>query len=106
MGKTYLRYVPAGVHGVVASPGCAAVAVSADGGLAFTGQLERVGVWDLKRGLEVRGGGVRGRRRGGGAPAEGERRRGRRRGERRTERPPPPRVTARPPPHPHAHPDR
>ncbi len=53
MGRTYLRYAPSALHGVVASPGCR-VAVDPAGRLAYTGQLENVGVWNVRRGVQVR----------------------------------------------------
>jgi U3 small nucleolar RNA-associated protein 12 len=52
MGKTYLRYVPSSVHGVIASPG-ATIAVDPTNQLLFTPALENVGVWHVKRGVEV-----------------------------------------------------
>lgn len=52
MPKTYLRYVPQGMHGVIASP-AAPFAVDPTGSLIFTAQLENVGVWHAKRGVEV-----------------------------------------------------
>jgi U3 small nucleolar RNA-associated protein 12 len=56
MGRTYLRYVPSGVHGLIASPASgtgAGVAVEPISGLAFTAQLESVGVWNMRRGVQV-----------------------------------------------------
>lgn len=52
MGKTYLRYVPSSTYGVVVSPGSQVVA-EPSGNLLFTGQLENVGVWNVKRGIQV-----------------------------------------------------
>lgn len=53
MGKTYLRYVPSGVYGVIASA-ATPFAVEPSGQLVFTAQLENVGVWHIKRGVQVR----------------------------------------------------
>jgi hypothetical protein len=52
MPKTYLRYVPSGMHGVIAAP-AAPFAVDPTRQLVFTAQLENVGVWHAKRGVEV-----------------------------------------------------
>lgn len=52
MPKSYLRYVPTGIHGVIASS-AAPFAVDPTGQLVFTAQLERVGVWHARRGVEV-----------------------------------------------------
>ena len=54
MVKAYLRYEPASTWGVIASAGGAAY--DATGRLLATACLERVGVWSLKQGAEVRGG--------------------------------------------------
>ncbi len=53
MGKTYLRYRAAGLHSLVVSPG-PKIAVDPTGALAFTAQLENVGVWNVRRGVQVR----------------------------------------------------
>ncbi len=52
MGKTYLRYVPSATYGVIVSPG-SQIAADPTGGLLFTGQLENVGVWNVRRGIQV-----------------------------------------------------
>ncbi len=51
--KTYLRYAPAAVHGLIASPNTP-IETDPTGTFAFTGQLEGVGVWNIKRGVQVR----------------------------------------------------
>ena len=53
MVKTYLRYALSASHGIITSPTCN-IAVDATGGTLFTGALESVGVWSVKRGVEVR----------------------------------------------------
>lgn len=52
MVKTYLRYRLSDTYGLIASPG-GNVCVDASGTLAFTPQLEAVGLWSLKRGVQV-----------------------------------------------------
>ena len=52
MVKAYLRYEPAAAWGVIASAG--GVAYDASGRLLATACLERVCVWSLKQGAEVR----------------------------------------------------
>ena len=51
--KSYLRYSIAGTFGVIASPASNAE-LDPTGTLLFTAQLEHVGVWNIKRGTEVR----------------------------------------------------
>jgi hypothetical protein len=51
VGRTYLRYRAAGLHGLIASS--ANIASDATGKLVFTGQLENVGVWNVRRGVQV-----------------------------------------------------
>jgi hypothetical protein len=53
MGKSYLRFRPGGTHGLIASPACN-VAVDRHGQIALTGQSECVGVWNIRRGVQVR----------------------------------------------------
>jgi hypothetical protein len=53
MVKSYLRYVPGGMHGVVASPS-ATIAADATGTFVFAPQLEGVGLWNVKKGVQVR----------------------------------------------------
>jgi U3 small nucleolar RNA-associated protein 12 len=52
MVKAYLRYEPAAAWGVIASAG--GCAFDATGKLLATACLDRVGVWSLKQGAEVR----------------------------------------------------
>jgi hypothetical protein len=50
MTKTYLRYKQSAVHGIIVSPHSN---VATDGKLAFTAELEHVGVWNVRRGVQV-----------------------------------------------------
>jgi U3 small nucleolar RNA-associated protein 12 len=52
MGKTYLRYVPSEIHGVITSPTCN-IACDPAGNFLFTGELEKVGIWDIRKGIQV-----------------------------------------------------
>lgn len=52
MVKAYLRYEAAAAWGVIASAG--GCAFDASGKLLATACLDRVGVWSLKQGAEVR----------------------------------------------------
>ena len=52
MPKTYLRYAPSSVFGVVTSP-TAPFAVDVSGQLVLTPQLESVGVWHARRGVQL-----------------------------------------------------
>lgn len=52
MVKTYLRYAPSNVHGLIVSPS-GSVAVDGSGLLAFTAQLENIGIWNIRRGIQV-----------------------------------------------------
>lgn len=52
MVKTYLRYRPSAIYGIISTPGCNIV-TDASGKLVFTGQLENVGVWNIRRGVQV-----------------------------------------------------
>ena len=54
MVKTYLRYRQSAVLGLIASPG-GTVSVDRTGQLAFAPALEHVGVWNIRRGVQVRG---------------------------------------------------
>jgi U3 small nucleolar RNA-associated protein 12 len=55
MVKTYLRYKLDSTHGLIASPVSRGICKSdGDGGaLVFVAQLERVGVWSVKRGMQL-----------------------------------------------------
>ena len=54
MVKTYLRYSLSASYGVITSPACN-IAVDTTGTTLYAGALESVGVWNIKRGVEVRG---------------------------------------------------
>eukprot|EP00301_Raphidiophrys_heterophryoidea_P025851 c876_g1_i1.p1 GENE.c876_g1_i1~~c876_g1_i1.p1 ORF type:complete len:258 (-),score=81.46 c876_g1_i1:12-713(-) len=52
MVKAYLRYKPTDEVGVIHSPN-STIAVTVDGSTCYTACLEHVGVWNLRRGIEV-----------------------------------------------------
>lgn len=54
MVKTYLRYKLDVTHGLIASPVSRGISRSdGEGALVFVAQLERVGVWSVKRGMQL-----------------------------------------------------
>ena len=54
MVKAYLRYEQVRTFGVIASPEASPVYADDAGKLLVTAALERLSVWDIRRGLEVR----------------------------------------------------
>ena len=54
MVKAYLRYEQARAFGVIASPEASPVYADDKGKLLVTAALERLTVWDVRRGVEAR----------------------------------------------------
>lgn len=52
MVKSYLRYRPGPVHGLITQPNCN-IATDANGRIVLTGECEHVGIWNIRTGAQV-----------------------------------------------------